>query len=120
MRAAFVLVDVRTFCRLVALYVEFGQRVFGPALLFGEQGFAAAEMRLLEVDQPAETQFEWRLVMFKMNCPECLVEFHAGHDERGLKPRHVGRGFTKRLYAVILSRRVEFIPHLERQFPRYP
>ena len=72
-------------------------------------------MRLVEVDEPAQAQFERRLVVLKVDSPECLIEFHRGHDETSLKTRHIRRRFAEGLNAVVLTRGIKFIPQFERK-----
>ena len=72
-------------------------------------------MRLVEIDQPAEVQFERRLVMLEMDGFQCFVEFHVRHDEPGLEARHVGGRFAEWLNAVVFTRCVQLIPHFQRQ-----
>ena len=86
---------------------------FGPQLFFLQQCAAATEVRFLEVHEPAEVQFKWRLVVLEIDGLECLVELHRRHDEGRLEPRHVGCCLAVRLNAVVFAGGVEVVPHLQ-------
>ena len=77
-------------------------------------------MCLFEIDQPAEVQFERRLVVLEINGLQCFVELQVRHDESGFQARHVGGLLPKWLDAVIRAHSVQLIPQNQRQFRPHP
>ena len=62
-------------CGFVALDIQPGQSVSRSPFLLFQQGAADVEVRFVEINQLAQFQLEWRLVMFKVNGLERLIEF---------------------------------------------
>src|SRR3546814_11226629 len=98
------MVDVGVQRRLVARDLETDKLVAWAVLRVLQQGPAAVEVALVEVDQAAGAQLEGRAAAGRPNGGLRRLEIGAADDEAGLDPRGVESGLANRPEARAVPR----------------
>ena len=96
--------------RLVALDIKLEQAAVVAGFLLGEQGGAAAEVLLPEIENPAQAQLQRRMVAAAFNRVQRAVEIHIRGEKARFHPRHLKRLVAHRLDAVHASPGEQFVP----------
>src|SRR3546814_15320521 len=104
------MVDVGVQRRLVARDLETDKLVAWAVLRVLQQGPAAVEVALVEVDQAAGAQLEGRAAAGRPNGGLRRLEIGAADDEAGLDAREVERGLADRPEALVGPRGPEAGP----------
>src|SRR3546814_20163036 len=114
------MVDVGVQRRLVARDLETDKLVAWAVLRVLQQGPAAVEVALVEVDQAAGAQLEGRAAAGRPNGGLRRLEIGAADDEAGLDAREVERGIADRPEAIVVPRGPEAVPQGKRLLGRRP
>src|SRR3546814_9679167 len=114
------MVDVGVQRRLVARDLETDKLVAWAVLRVLQQGPAAVEVALVEVDQAAGAQLEGRAAAGRPHGSLRRLEIGAADDEAGLDAREVARGIAERPEAIVVPRVPEAVPPGKRLLGQRP